>query len=115
MPTQTQDRAPGARAKRLDEGGRPSAVRRTRREVAQHATQRHFRFAGLEPALDRRLQSLLNFGVLKGLTEELRISAKLLARRECDRIDPLFHHDVTTGGKPGDTLRERADEIAQGT
>jgi hypothetical protein len=47
------------------------------------------------------------------LIEEIGIAAKVLGRRERDRIDALLDHDVASGRKPGDPMRERSDEIVE--
>jgi hypothetical protein len=50
------------------------------RQVAQQPGQVHFRVSGLQAALQRGLQSVLNLGVARARAEEIRIATKVLCQ-----------------------------------
>ena len=82
-------------------------------QVAQHPGQVDFRFAGLEAALHRGLDPALGLRVAHALAEEIGIATEVFGRRERDRIDPLLDRDMAGGREPGDSMRERSDEIGK--
>ena len=75
-------------------------------QIAQQPGQVHFRVSGLQAALRRRLESVLNLGVARALAEEIRIATKVLDGREGDRIDALLDRDEAGGRKFGDPMSE---------
>src|SRR5450755_4351772 len=82
-------------------------------QVIQHARQCHFRLSGLEAALHRGFDPVLCFRLSHTVEEETRITAKIVSRRECDRIDPLLDYGKAKGWKAGYAMSERLDEIAE--
>src|SRR5262245_51065990 len=84
----------------------------TRRQVAQHPAEGHFRVARLEATLGRDLDALLVLRALHTLGEEIRITPKIRNRSERDRVDPVLDHHMARVWKPSNPTRERCDEVA---
>src|SRR5262249_1591881 len=82
-------------------------------EFAQHPSEVHFRLSGLETGLERRLEQPLRLGFARALAEQIGIAAEILGRRERNCIDPLLHGEEAGGGKLGDPMSERPDEIVE--
>lgn len=70
-------------------------------QVIQHARQGHFRSSGLEATLHRSFDPILRFRLAHTVEEETRITAKIVRRRERDRIDPLLDYGKAKGWKAG--------------
>jgi hypothetical protein len=58
-------------------------------QIAYQPGQVHFRVSGLQPTLQRGLQSTLNLGAARALAEESRIATKVLDGRESDRFNAV--------------------------
>ena len=65
-------------------------VRSTVSELAQEPAQGKFGVAGLEAALDRRLDAFFGLRAAHALSEKIGIATEILDRRQRDSIDPLF-------------------------
>ena len=66
-----------------------------------------------KPLLIAAWNRFWTWGVATPITEQIRIAAVVLGRRERDRIDALLDDDLAGGRKPGDPIRERSDEIGE--